>query len=77
MVDPWLLGCLEVINDGQCFIFSWWFLFLKLDCQTTQSYFSEVERLVWIVEGGEFSGAAVQVDETRAESRQEAEAVIN
>lgn len=32
---------------------------------------------MWIIEGGELSGAAVQVDKTWAERRQETEAVIN
>ena len=40
-------------------------------------YFSEVQILVRVVEGGELSGAAVQVHETRAERRQETETVVD
>lgn len=40
-------------------------------------YFSEVQHFVWIVEGRELSGAAVQVDKTRTECRQETKAVIH
>lgn len=41
------------------------------------SYFSEVQCFVRIVEGGELSGAAVQVDKTRAERWQETKTVIH
>ncbi len=40
-------------------------------------YFSEVKRLVWIVEGGELSQAAVQVDKARAKCWQETKIVVN
>lgn len=43
----------------------------------SSSYFSEVQSLVGVVEGGELSGAAVQVDEARTERRQETEAVVD
>lgn len=41
------------------------------------SYFSDVQHFVRIVEGGELPGAAVHVDETRAERWQETQSVIH
>lgn len=40
-------------------------------------YLSKVERFVWIVEGAELSGAAIQVHKTGTERWQETKTVVN